>query len=125
MGQGAERLWLSGINKRTLEEIRGMKRLASIISLAVFLTVSAAVAQTRINVIDFGADPTGVEDSADDINEAIEAVSKDMPLNPVGYFYGGEVYLPRGTYRLASTIKVNRGIHFYGESGSGWYAGTW
>lgn len=49
-----------------------------------------------VNVLDFGADPTGTSDSAAAINAAIASLQTT----------GGIVYLPQGTYKTTSTINM-------------------
>ena len=53
------------------------------------------------NVLDFGADPTGVMNSAPAINAALAT--------------GHTVWLPRGTYRLLSALAVGLGQTLYGD----------
>ena len=81
---------------------------------------------TPVNVIDYGADPTGVADSAAAIRNAFDAVPQT----------GGGLYFPPGTYSVQSTViiprrfspAVNRGpgIHIYGDEATlvGQGAGT-
>lgn len=59
-----------------------------------------------INVVDFGADPTDVVDSAVAINAAITAANANG-INAV--------YLPAGVYKCASTITILNNITLYGE----------
>jgi len=63
---------------------------------AVTTTVQAKLREI-ISVTDFGADPTGLTDSTDAINNAIAAV------NAAG---GGTVYFPPGLYLVGSTTHV-------------------
>lgn len=64
----------------------------------------------RVNVLDFGADPTGVTDSTLAINQAIDS----LPVNAtVG---GGVVYLPAGTYLCSEAINLRSGIILQGHS---------
>ena len=58
-----------------------------------------------LNVLDYGADPTGATDSATAIQAAINAASS-----------GKSVFLPAGTYLIASTITVPySSFEFYGQ----------
>ena len=63
-----------------------------------------------VSVLDFGADATGVADSAAAFNAAIMAVG-----------YGGSVFVPTGTYTLNSKVTIpvfsnaQSGITIYGE----------
>jgi hypothetical protein len=67
--------------------------------------ISGAVA----NVLDFGADPTGTNDSASAIQAAINSVSS-----------GGVVYLPAGTYDIATGLTLSD--NYVKLSGDGWFA---
>lgn len=51
-----------------------------------------------INVLDFGADLTGVADSASAIQAAFNATLST----------GGTVYFPYGTYKVGTTLKINK-----------------
>lgn len=57
------------------------------------------------NVVDYGADPTGTNDSTTVIQSAINAV-------PSG---GGVVYFPAGTYKLSSALTVNSNTTLRGD----------
>jgi hypothetical protein len=58
-----------------------------------------------LNVVSYGADPTGINDSAPAINAALAAL-------PAG---GGTVYLPAGTYKLSSaTTPMGLGQYLRG-----------
>jgi len=59
------------------------------------LIVNAGVGPHLVNVIEFGADPMGVNDSANAVKKAIDQISK----------FGGTVYFPAGTYRISRTIE--------------------
>lgn len=65
-----------------------------------------------VNVLDYGADPTGASDSASAINAAIAAVKAAG--------YGNIIWFPVGKYRINSTIEAAdlRGIRFVGAMGS-------
>lgn len=58
-----------------------------------------------INVLDYGADPTGTSNSAAAIQNAVTAAG----------VAGGAVYLPAGTYLLQSTISLPSNIALYGD----------
>lgn len=62
-----------------------------------------------INIVDFGADATGVADSASAIQAAIDAIPST----------GGTLYVPTGTYALASGVIINKAgsVHVLGEGG--------
>jgi hypothetical protein len=59
----------------------------------------AARARDVVNVLDFGADPTGTNDNAAVFAAAMQAVSGTW----------GRVFVPRGTYRLASAVNQPAG----------------
>jgi len=73
------------------------------------------VTGTPVNVLDYGADPTGISDSAAAIRNALDAVPQT----------GGSLYFPPGTYSVQSTVIIPRrfdpaanrgpGIHIYGD----------
>ena len=58
-----------------------------------------------VNVKDFGAVGDGVTDDTAAINSAIEAQKTN----------GGAVYVPAGTYKIASTITLRRNVPFIGD----------
>ncbi len=64
------------------------------------------------NVEDYGADPTGVLDSADAFEDAIMAFSGTFPST------GGIVIVPPGTYRLSRTVHVKKQVWIKGSYGS-------
>jgi hypothetical protein len=70
-----------------------------------------------VNVLDFGADPTGVADSQPAIQAAINSIASAGALvynSTVSR--GGTVFLPRGTYRIASAItNTTPSISLIGE----------
>lgn len=55
----------------------------------------------EVNVKDFGADPTGVSDSAAAIQAAVNASNR--------------VYIPTGTYLITESIILNSNTHIYGD----------
>lgn len=58
-----------------------------------------------VNILDFGADPTGTDDSTAAIQNAINATSTPLA-----------VYFPAGVYKVTSTITVDRDrIMLYGD----------
>src|SRR5262245_41664123 len=60
-----------------------------------------------INVQDWGADPTGVSDSATPINSAIQLAYRSNPASRGGFTQGATVFIPRGTYLLNSQVVLN------------------
>ena len=62
----------------------------------------------QLNVLDYGADPTGATDSTSAIQAAIDAVSAQ----------GGTVYIPAGLYLVNSTITVAESfVNVVGDGG--------
>lgn len=61
------------------------------------------------NALDFGADPTGVSDSATAIQNAINSIPS-----------GGVIYLPAGTYSIATGLTVSN--NYVKIIGDGWFA---
>jgi hypothetical protein len=55
-----------------------------------------------VSILDYGADSTGVADSATAINRAIGSGAR-------------RVHAPQGTYRCNSTITMNQSLLFYGD----------
>lgn len=70
---------------------------------SVTTTVEDKLAQT-VSVLDFGADPTGVADSAAAFVAAIAAAKN--------------VYVPTGTYEIGSNISVTTPVRIYGDGPS-------
>jgi len=68
---------------------------------AIATTVNAKIKQ-QVSVLDFGADPTGVDDSTAAIQYAI---------NYVHSLGGGAVYLPSGTYLKSKTNATPAGVY--------------
>ncbi len=58
------------------------------------------VTGTPVNVLDYGADPTGVADSSSAFNAAIAD--------------GNNIYIPQGTYSITSTLTVGAGKRIFG-----------
>lgn len=65
--------------------------------------LSNVVANNAVCVIDFGADPTGVEDSTNSIRRAIASIN------------AGVVYFPKGYYRFTESVVLKSGITIKGE----------
>jgi len=66
------------------------------------------------NVLDYGADPTGVSDSAAAIQAAITAASASVAGST-----GAVVYLPTGTYLIGTTITLPNRVGLQGANGRG------
>jgi len=71
---------------------------------AVQTTVQTKLRES-VSVKDFGAVGDGVTDDTAAINSAIEAQKTN----------GGAVYVPAGTYKIASTITLRRNVPFIGD----------
>jgi hypothetical protein len=78
-------------------------------SQAVKVTVAVPVAwsQTRLNVLDFGADGGGNRDDTASVQAALAAAEANG---------GGVVYFPRGRYRLTEALTIPRKTVLRGES---------
>jgi hypothetical protein len=59
------------------------------------------ISGTVVNVLDFGADPTGVADSTTAIQAAIDSFGNTSANT------AGSIYFPRGTYKVSSQIVFN------------------
>lgn len=69
------------------------------------------------NVLDYGADPTGIADSSAAIQDAIDA--------SVGADGGGIVYIPSGDYLIATSLILYSGVILQGMgAGSIPYSGS-
>lgn len=65
--------------------------------------LSQLIYSNYVNVVDFGADKTGVKDSTNAIRLAIASVER------------GVIYFPRGYYRLTDSVVLKSGITIKGE----------
>lgn len=65
-----------------------------------------------VNVLDKGADPTGVEDSTSAIQAAIDAAEVRPSSGQ-----SSTVYAPAGNYKITNTITINKDINFCGDGG--------
>lgn len=75
------------------------------------------ISGARVNVLDFGADPTGVADSTSAFNSAIEHLADSGNG-------GGDVYVPRGTYNVGDLKIARRNIMLIGDGTSYGYETT-
>jgi polygalacturonase len=70
------------------------------------------ISGSPINVLDYGADPTGVSSSSAAFQAAVTAVG-----------YGGAIFIPEGTYKFNATVNVpptaslDSAINFFGNGG--------
>lgn len=76
---------------------------------AVTTTVQAKLRQT-VSVLDFGADPTGVQDSSSAVQNAIDTVTT----------LGGDLIFPPGQYLFQSQVTIDR---TYASAGGGNFVG--
>lgn len=67
-----------------------------------------------VNILDFGADPTGTTDSAAAIQAAVDSIS----TTTAGAGPGGLVYIPAGTYKLTAAIDLPYGVSVKGDGGT-------
>ncbi len=74
----------------------------------------ARVIPHRINVVEFGADPTGVNDSTAAIQAALNKAAQLAVYNDysgvgnVSFYTAPEVVFPNGTYLVSSQLTVNK-----------------
>lgn len=62
-----------------------------------------------VNVLDFGADPTGSADSTAAIQAAIDSLpGLDEPMVLVGNAPGGTVFIPAGEYKITAPLIVSK-----------------
>src|SRR5690242_10248143 len=75
----------------------------------------ANLKKDRVSVLDFGADPTGVNDSTVAIQNAINSLTTNAnsTLSVALSGSGGIVYLPPGVYKV-STLIMKSNVHIYG-----------
>lgn len=71
------------------------------------------------SVKDFGAVGDGTTDDTAAIQNAINSLplnpAGDGILSPLGYANGGTIYIPRGRYKVSSTLTLRRGVRITGE----------
>ena len=68
-----------------------------------------------INVLDFGADPTGQTDSLPAFQTAIHSIPYEFRLaEPVR---AEHIYVPRGRYRLDGSLIIDRAVWIQGDGG--------
>lgn len=71
------------------------------------------------SVKDFGAAGDGTTDDTAAIQNAINSLplnpAGDGILSPLGYANGGTIYIPRGRYKVSSTLTLRRGVRITGE----------
>ncbi|HSI15697.1 MAG TPA: glycosyl hydrolase family 28-related protein [Chthoniobacter sp.] len=69
--------------------------------------VAAQIQDIEVNVVTFGADPTGATDCKAHIDDAVTAAN-----------LGASLYFPRGNYKLSSTVTVPMGMRVRGSGRS-------
>lgn len=91
-----------------LDDERGLQRASRKLHdrLALDVSEDAPLPSLTYNVLDYGADPTGIVDSAAAFSAAVAA----MPSS------GGILVVPAGTYLLASTVTLDRPVRILGEA---------
>jgi hypothetical protein len=82
--------------------------------------------ETPLNVKSFGAVGDGVTDDSAAFNAAIQAETGAMnPLHPqADPARGPHILIPPGTYRIASTILIDRAVILEGSGAPGWFGNT-
>jgi len=65
-----------------------------------------------VNVLDYGADPTGVTDSTNAFNDALQATI------PFAQVVSQTVYVPPGIYKISNTLYVRAGCILQGAGGT-------
>jgi hypothetical protein len=68
-------------------------------------SITSANSQNTLNIVAYGADPTGAADSTTAVTNALAA----LPAN------GGSIYVPYGIYKLASAVTVSKAVKFFGD----------
>jgi hypothetical protein len=63
-----------------------------------------------ISVTDFGADPTGTNDSTDAFNAAVDAAEAT---------FNNTVHVPHGIYRIEGTVTIHQGVTIKGQGSQG------
>ncbi len=79
-----------------------------------------SIGHGSVNVLDFGADPTGIADSS----AAFTAAINSFFANAGGSSFtslAGTVLVPPGTYRLASTVSIKRSVLILGAQGGSYF----
>ncbi len=73
-----------------------------------------------VNVLDFGADPTGVADSTTAIQAAINSLAPTSSAVSPANAGGGTVYIPAGKFRITDTLLIGYGITLMGDGAGGY-----
>jgi hypothetical protein len=73
-----------------------------------------------VNVLDFGADPTGVADSTAAIQAAINSLAPTSSAVTPANAGGGTVYIPAGKFRITDTLLIGYGITLMGDGAGGY-----
>ena len=71
----------------------------------------------NVNVVDFGADPTGAADSAPAFEDAIAS------FNNADSSAAGIVVVPPGIYRLARSVSIKKSVWIQGSQGRSFHLG--
>lgn len=83
--------------------------------MALTKATNALISGATINVLDFGADPSGLTDSTSAIQAAIDACSttdrtEGVPVTPVS----NQVHIPAGTYLVSAPLNVTSYLNITG-----------
>ena len=89
-------------------------------SKAVVIDSKYSYTVANINVLDYGADPTGVKDSTNAFKNALSAAANCRESNNCG----GTVYAPKGKYLLTDRIDVHSYTSLIGDLEEGTTNGT-
>lgn len=76
-----------------------------------------AYGPAHLNVLNFGADPTGVTDSTPAVNAAIAQATGALAPSTHSRAATNAIYLPTGTYKITSDLLIQSvlGFNFYGD----------
>lgn len=85
---------------------------STLLAVALAVVQPAAPDHGPRNVLDYGADPTGQQDST----AAFDKACNDWPtIKGLHKYAGGTVYVPRGVYRLDKPLHLLRGTRLTGD----------
>lgn len=69
-----------------------------------------------VNILDFGADPTGITDSYSAIMAAIDSATYSSPIvATTDYVSAPAIYFPPGNYLCNQTINLKKTVRLYGD----------
>lgn len=76
------------------------------------------IVHPEVNVLDFGADPTGVADSTQAFLDAINYFSATNDSE------AGTIIVPSGDYRFGSVVRIKKSVRIRGSQGNTPFTGT-